>query len=105
MATEFTTESFKSALETDKPVLIDFWGHGCPPCKRLGPVIEELATENEGSSVVGKVNVHDHQELAVEYAINVIPTILVFKNGDIVQRLEGYQDKTELQALLDSTSA
>lgn len=105
MATEFTSESFKSALETDKPVLIDFWGHGCPPCKRLGPVIEELANENEGKSVVGKVNVHDHQELAVEYAINVIPTILVFKDGDIVQRLEGYKDKTELQALLDSTSA
>ena len=105
MATEFTTDTFKSALETDKAVLIDFWGHGCPPCKRLGPVIEELANENEGKSVVGKVNVHDHQELAIEYAINVIPTILLFKGGEVVTRLEGYKDKTELQALLDSTSA
>ncbi|MEL7498066.1 MAG: thioredoxin [Planctomycetota bacterium] len=105
MATEFTPDTFKSVLESEQPVLVDFWGHGCPPCKRLGPVIDELATDNEGKSLVGKVNVHDHQELAVEYGISVIPTILLFKNGEVVERLQGYQDKTDLQALLDSTSA
>lgn len=105
MATEFTSDTFKSVLESDKPVLVDFWGHGCPPCKRLGPVIEELATDNDGKSVVGKVNVHDHQELAVEYEITAIPTILVFKGGEVVGRLQGYQDKSQLQGLLDSASA
>ena len=106
MATEFTPDTFKTqVLESDKLALVDFWGHGCPPCKRLGPVIEELASDNDGKSVVGKVNVHDHQELAVEYGISVIPTILLFKNGEVVERLQGYQDKSQLQALLDKTSA
>ncbi len=104
MATEYTTETLKSALDSDKPVLIDFWSDGCPPCKRLAPVIEELASENEGKSVVGKVNVGQNMELAGEYGISVVPTILLFKNGEVVERLQGYHDKGQLQALLDTSA-
>ena len=105
MATEFSTDTFKEALQSDKPVLIDFWSHGCPPCKRLAPVIDELATDNEGKTVVGKVNVGENMELATEYGISVVPTILLFKNGEVVERVQGYQDKGQLQALIDTTSA
>ena len=106
MAHEFTPENFKTdVIESDKAVLVDFWGEGCPPCKRLLPVIEELASDNDGKSVVGKVNVHQHQELAAEYGIANIPTIILFKGGEVVERLVGYKDKSELQALLDANSA
>lgn len=104
MATEYSTDTFKSALESDKPVLIDFWSVGCPPCKRLAPVIDELAAENEGKTVIGKVNVSEHHDLASEYGITVVPTILLFKNGEVVERLQGYQDKSKLQSLLDTSA-
>jgi thioredoxin 1 len=106
MAAEFSAASFKAdVLESDKPVLVDFWSHGCPPCKRLAPVIDELATENEGKSVVGKVNVGENMELATEYGITAVPTILLFKGGEIVQRAQGYQDKGALQTMIDAASA
>lgn len=105
MAAEFSAASFKSdVLESDKPVLVDFWSHGCPPCKRLAPVIDELATENDGKSVVGKVNVGENMELATEYGITAVPTILVFKGGEVVGRMQGYKDKGELQSAIDSAS-
>mgnify|MGYP000218144684 CR=1 FL=1 len=105
MAAEFSAASFKSdVLESDKPVLVDFWSHGCPPCKRLAPVIDELATENEGKSVVGKVNVGENMELATEYGITAVPTILVFKGGEVVERMQGYKDKGELQTAIDAAS-
>ena len=106
MAAEFSTANFQSdVLQSDKPVLVDFWSHGCPPCKRLAPVIDELAAENEGKSIVGKVNVGENMELATEYGITAVPTILVFKGGEIVERMQGYQDKSRLQAAIDATSA
>lgn len=106
MAAEFSAASFKAdVLDSEKPVLVDFWSHGCPPCKRLAPVIDELATENEGKSVVGKVNVGENMELATEYGITAVPTILLFHKGEVVQRAQGYQDKSELQTMIDSVSA
>lgn len=106
MAAEFSAASFKAdVLDSEKPVLVDFWSHGCPPCKRLAPVIDELATENEGKSVVGKVNVGENMELATEYGITAVPTILLFHKGEVVQRAQGYQDKSELQTMIDSASA
>ncbi|MCL4126004.1 UNVERIFIED_CONTAM: hypothetical protein GTU68_031064 [Idotea baltica] len=106
MAAEFSAASFKSdVLESDKPVLVDFWSHGCPPCKRLAPVIDELATENDGKSVVGKVNVGENMELATEYGITAVPTILVFKGGEVVGRMQGYQDKGDLQSAIDSVAS
>ena len=103
MASEFSVDTFKSeVLGSEKPVLVDFWSDGCPPCKRLAPVIEELATDNEGNAKVGKVNVGDNMDLAVEYGISAVPTILVFKGGEVVERIQGYQDKAKLQQVLDS---
>ena len=105
MAAEFSTASFKAdVLESDKPVLVDFWSHGCPPCKRLAPVIDELASENEGQAVVGKCNVGENMELAAEYGITAVPTILIFKGGEIVERLQGYQDKSKLQDVIKDAS-
>ena len=102
MAAEFSTDSFKAdVLNSDKPVLVDFWSHGCPPCKRLAPVIDELASENEGKSIIGKCNVGDNMELAAEYGITAVPTILLFNGGQEVERLQGYQDKAKLQELID----
>lgn len=103
MASEFSVATFESeVLGSSKPVLVDFWSDGCPPCKRLAPVIDELATENEGQAVVGKVNVGDNMDLAIQYGISAVPTILVFKGGEVVERMQGYQDKSQLQSVLDN---
>ena len=103
MAVEFSVDTFESeVLGSKTPVLVDFWSHGCPPCKRLAPVIEELASENEGSAKVGKVNVGDNMDLAVQYGISAVPTILVFKGGEVVERIQGFQDKGKLQEVLDA---
>ncbi|MFK7769412.1 MAG: thioredoxin family protein [Mariniblastus sp.] len=73
----------------------------------MGPVIDELATDNDGKAIVGKVNVGDHMELAVKYGISAVPTLLVFKGGEVVERMQGFKDKAELQSVIDthSTSA
>lgn len=103
MASEFSVATFQTeVLESDKTVLVDFWSDGCPPCKRLAPVIDELATENEGNAVVGKVNVGDNMDLAMKYGISAVPTILVFKGGEVVERLQGFKDKGELQTVLNN---
>lgn len=103
MAEEFSTATFQSeVLGSDVPVLVDFWSHGCPPCKRLAPVIDQLALDNDGSAKIGKVNVGDNMDLAVEYGVSAVPTILLFKGGEVVERLQGYKEKGELQAVIDS---
>jgi thioredoxin 1 len=103
MAAEFSVATFKSeVLGSEKPVMVDFWSHGCPPCKRLAPVIDELANDNEGNAKIGKVNVGDNMDLAVEYGISAVPTILVFKGGEVVERMQGFQDKSKLQEILDA---
>ena len=105
MAAEFSTASFKAdVLESDIPVLVDFWSHGCPPCKRLAPVIDELASENEGQAVVGKCNVGENMELAAEYGITAVPTILIFKGGESLSVYKAIKTslncRTSLKALL-----
>jgi len=106
MAVEFTNETFENeVLGANQPVLVDFWSDGCPPCKRLSPVIDELAVDNQGKAGVGKVNVGEHMELAVKYGISAVPTILLFKDGEVVERIQGYKDKSDLQAVIDSHGA
>ena len=107
MAAEFTEDTFKSdVLGSDTPVLVDFYSDSWGPCKRLGPVIEELTADNDGVAKIGKVNVGDHMSLAVEYGIAAVPTILIFKGGEVVERMQGYKDKGELQtAINEHTSA
>ena len=100
MANTFTTANFnEEVLQSDIPVLVDFWASWCMPCKMLTPVIEELAEEAEGYKV-GKVNVDEEPELARQYKVMSIPTFLVFKNGEMVKRDMGYKPKDELLDLL-----
>ena len=90
MALQITDASFDEVvLKSDKPVLVDFWATWCGPCRMLGPVIEELATEYGGRVVVGKVDVDNNQEFAAKYGVRNIPTVLVFKDGEVVGRQVG----------------
>ncbi len=101
MAVEFTEDNFQAeVLESSVPVLVDFWSDGCPPCKQLAPLIEELATENEGKAVVGKVNVSYNMSLAGQYGITGVPTILVFKNGEVIDKKVGFAPKDQLQTMI-----
>ncbi len=100
---EITDDNFASeVLESAEPVLVDFWAPWCGPCRQLTPIVEELAAENEGSIKVAKVNVDDSTETAQKYGISSIPTLLLFKNGDVQERVVGVKPKAKLQEILDS---
>ena len=103
MALQITDASFEEVvLKSDKPVLVDFWATWCGPCRMLGPVIEELATEYEGKVVVGKVDVDNNQEFAGKYGVRNIPPVLVFKDGEVVGRQVGVAPKKTYTDALDS---
>ena len=78
---------------SDKPVLVDFWAVWCGPCRMLGPIIEEVANDFDGKAVVGKVDVDNNQQVSVDYGIRNIPTVLIFKNGEVVDKIVGVQPK------------
>jgi thioredoxin len=103
MALQITDSSFEEAvLKSDKPVLVDFGAEWCGPCRTLGPIIEELATEYEGRVVVGKVDVDNNQEFAAKYGVRNIPTVLMFKDGEVVGRQVGVASKKTYTDSLDS---
>ena len=97
-ADNFDTEVLQSAT----PVLVDFWAEWCGPCKMIGPMVDQLADENDGKATIGKVNIDEYQQLAVQYNVQSIPTLLVFKGGEVVEQAVGARSKADLQGMLDS---
>ena len=94
MAIEVTDANFEEVvLNSDKPVLVDFWAAWCGPCRMVGPIIEEISNDYEGKAIVGKVDVDANQEFAAKYGVRNIPTVLVFKNGEVVARQVGVAPK------------
>lgn len=102
MAKVVTDSNFAEILNTEKPVLVDFWATWCGPCRAIGPVIEELASEYEGKAFVGKCNVDENEDAPMKYGIRSIPTLLFFKNGELVDRLVGAAPKADIAAKLDA---
>ena len=103
MAVEITDANFQeTVMNSDKPVLLDFWAEWCGPCRMLGPLVDEIHTEYDGKAVVGKVNVDENPEVAGKYGIRSIPTVLFIKNGEIVDKSVGAVPKATLTEKLDA---
>jgi len=103
MALEITDASFASdIIESGKPAMVDFWAVWCGPCRMVGPVVEEIAGEFQGKAIVGKVDVDTNQEVAAEYGIRNIPTILFFKDGKVVDKVVGVVPKEQLVEKLNA---
>jgi thioredoxin 1 len=101
-----TQENFaQQALQSQSPVLVDFWAEWCGPCKMIAPLLDELADEYEGKVKIGKVNIDEQQELATQYGIRAIPTLLLINKGQVAEQLVGAKSKRDLKASLDRVAA
>ena len=92
----------REVVESDRPVLVDFWANWCQPCHMLAPIVEQLADEYAGRITVAKVDTDANRDLSLEYAINSLPTLLLFKDGEVVQRFIGVRTRSEYAAALDA---
>ena len=103
MSLEITDKNFKEiVLDSEMPVLVDFWATWCGPCRMVGPIVDELANEYKGKAVVGKVNVDDNSSVPSEYGIRNIPALLIFKNGEIVDKVIGAVPKNVLAEKIEA---
>ena len=101
-AVHLSDENFKKeVLESKLPCLVDFWAEWCGPCRKVGPVVEEIASEYEGKFKVGKLNVDDGQKTASHYGVMSIPTLMFFENGQVVEQIVGSVGKAELKAKIE----
>ena len=102
MPLEITDTNFEEVIQNDKPVLVDFWAVWCGPCQVLAPIIEELASEYRGKAVIGKVNVDNNPNVSVKYGIRGIPALMIFKKGELVDRIVGAVPKSEITKKLEA---
>ena len=99
---EFTDDNFDTeVISSDKPVLVDFWAEWCGPCKALAPIIDEIATDNDGKVKVGKIDTDANRDVSVRFSISAIPTVMLFHKGEVVDKFVGLRAKKDLQAALD----
>ena len=105
MALEITDSSFEeTVLKSDKPVMVDFWAAWCGPCRMVGPIIDEISSEYENKAIVGKVDIDSNQEFAAKYGVRNIPTVLVFSNGELVDRHVGVAPKDTYASCIRQSS-
>lgn len=103
MEVKLSNENFnKEVLNSEKPVLVDFWATWCGPCKMIAPIISEISEEFNNKVKVGKVNVDEEKELAIKYGISSIPTLIIFKDGKIAKTLIGFRPKEEIKEVLNN---
>jgi thioredoxin 1 len=101
--TEFTDQNFEQeVLKSTQPVLVDFWAEWCQPCRMLAPTIEKLAKDYAGKIKVGKVDTDSNRDVSLKYGISAIPTVLLFKNGDVLQKFVGLRGERDFKAALDA---
>ena len=103
MALEITDSNFEeTVLKSDKPVMVDFWAAWCGPCRMVGPIIDELSEEYEGKAIIGKVDIDSNQQYAAQFGVRNIPTVLVFKDGELVDRKVGVSSKNDYAQAIDN---
>lgn len=96
-----SNDNFDDVISQEKVTLVDFWAEWCPPCRMLSPIIDELAEEKGTEYNICKVNIDDYEEIAVKYSVMTIPTLMVFKNGEMLERMVGVKPKVQLVATLE----
>ena len=98
---ELTEDNFQSQLEDGRPLLVDFWAEWCGPCRMVGPTLEELASEYEGKVRIGKLNVDQNRELSMQFKVQSIPTFLMFKGGEVADRMMGAMPKAAFEKFIN----
>ena len=102
MALEITDSNFEeTVLKSDKPVMVDFWAAWCGPCRMVGPIIDELSEEYDGKAIIGKIDIDSNQQYAAQFGVRNIPTVLVFKDGELVDRKVGVSSKNDYAEAID----
>ena len=101
-AIEITDNNFEEIISSKLPVLVDFWAEWCGPCKMIGPVVDELSGEYEGKAIIGKVNVDENPETAAKFMVRSIPTLLIIKDGEVVDKQVGAVPKSTLAQKIDA---
>ena len=97
---ELTTDNFATEIQDNRPILVDFWAEWCGPCRMVAPVLDELADEMDGKVRIGKLNVDENQELSMQYQVQSIPTFLLFKDGEVADRMMGAMPKAAFEKFI-----